>query len=84
MKVATDTTTVISQGFEPGYSEPPAAVSPAFPGPEAGAGPSWSLPPALKGQRTVTLGTTDMPGPISTSGRSSKVIFTGTRWTTLT
>ena len=39
---------------------------------------------ALRQGRTVTVGTTDIPGPISTSGRWSKVIFTGTRCTTLT
>ena len=35
-------------------------------------------------QRTVTDGTTEKPGPNSTSGRLSKVILTGTRCTTLT
>ncbi len=35
-------------------------------------------------QRTLTVGTTDMPGPICTSGGLSKTILTGTRCTTLT
>ena len=34
--------------------------------------------------RTLTVGTTDMPGPSRTSGCSSKTILTGTRWTILT
>ena len=34
--------------------------------------------------RTLTLGSTDMPGPISTSGWWSNVIFVGMRWTTFT
>src|SRR4029077_16218781 len=35
---------------------------------------------------TVTVGTTDIPGPRArcTSGCSSRTIFTGTRWTTFT
>ena len=41
------------------------------------------LPRSPQG-RTVTVGTTDMPGPSSTSGRWLKVIFTGTRCTTFT
>src|SRR4029077_19058504 len=34
--------------------------------------------------RTLTVGTTDMPGPSRMSGCSSKTILTGTRWTILT
>src|ERR1700721_897095 len=39
---------------------------------------------ALFGHLVLTVGTTDMPGPSSTSGGSSNRIFTGTRCTILT
>ena len=40
--------------------------------------------PAKAPQRTVTVGTTDMPGPSSISGRLSNTSFTGMRCTTFT
>ena len=40
--------------------------------------------PRLFAHLILTVGTTDMPGPSSTSGGSSNTIFTGTRCTILT
>ena len=70
MKVAMETTTAISQGLR----------SPAAERLSRAGHSSWPL----IAHRILTVGTTDMPGPSSTSGGSSNTILTGTRWTILT
>ena len=69
MKVAIETTTATSQGLRL-----PAAERLEF---QPATGP-------LVRHCTVTVGTTDMPGPSNTSGGWSNTILTGTRWTILT
>ena len=68
MKVAIETTMAMSQGLRS-----PAAERLSRP----------DVVPLIA-HRTLTVGTTDMPGPSRTSGGSSNTILTGTRCTILT
>ena len=68
MKVAIETTLAISQGLRSPAAERLASQPPC----------------AASAHRTLTVGTTDMPGPSWTSGCWSNTILTGTRCTTFT